>query len=798
MKLKYIILISIVWVACGLNSFAGTFTDQTNSIFLGTKPELLESAASWGDFNNDGYWDLIVCGKDSGGNPKTYLYENVDSSGRKLQLKSANLINVWRGDVEWFDYDNDGDLDLIIAGDTGVSSPQTKIYENDGSGSFSDSGISLSNSYACDIALGDYNNDGKLDIAIAGEPYIGKIYKNTGGDFTDSGISMYASNDGELEWADLNNNGWLDLIQIGQDPTISSGSIRTLGNIYKNTRGSLSKYREFDTKEAFRGAVQIADYDNDGDLDIAMIGGLSIFNDKEVMGKIYENIGSFNFSTHTFTPEASYGSLAWGDVDNNGELDLAIQGAYKDNSDKYNYHINLLDPSNSYTVNTATLSYAQTAPNPAFFPTDGSVIFADYDGDKDLDIFICGQDSSQNPIGKLYQNDESISGSPNNVPPKVTSFGSRYYNGKLYMGWNDPPIADTETATSGLYYNFRVGTKNGESDLVPSRYGSPLLGNYITKVTSTTIDDPDVISGAVDVSQYKHVRVMAVTGKNYYWAVQTIDTSLGYTWASSYGDGWSEQQVFIDSTVPMGLPSTPVDEGIATYNKDLTFTLSKGSAQDNETGIYGCYLQIKAVDDYGTETTVVDTEISDQLKDIIWDTDGVATYEYSGQLYKTYYARIKARHGYSQSIPTGTYKPYGDGSRQYPLIGDGYGDASDPDGLWVSGSPHYTAWSSWSDGIKIAKLLNVDNNIMRQPGSVADAVDIGYMLTKDGNVTIRIFNALGELVKTILDEYIVLGSEQTQKWFGKTEGGENVASGMYYVNVQASGSEDTQKVIVVK
>ena len=742
--------------------FSATFTEVTAVVFPRTKPELRDSAAAWGDFNNDGYWDLVVCGRDRAGSPKTLLYKNTGrTGGYKLKEISHPFIDVWRGDVVWFDYNNDGYIDLLIGGTTGTGE-KARIYRNNGNETFTDSGINIGNYLAPSFSVGDYNNDGMIDIALMGSGRT-RIYRNTGRDFVkENFVSIIGTVDsGDIIWVDLNNDGWLDLVQVGIRQV---GEVREVYSaVYRNDKTNFSIVNKLDN--LVNGALAVADYDNDGDFDIVLTGADEMGENRR--SRIYENIGNMKFSTNTFTPGVGEGSLHWGDVDNNGIINLAVTGVEDDTTPPI-LRCNI----SSFTTIISTITAGESQ--------RGSVTFVDYDNDKDLDLFVCGQDRAGNPVGKLFRNDSK----PNKIPPRVVDFNSRYFNDKLYIMWNDPLQGIEETPPSGWYYNFRVGSSSGIDNLVPARYGSPLLGNYLTKVTSSTIDDVDIAARNVDVSGYKHVRVLNIRGPSYYWAVQTIDTSLGFSWASPFDGVWSEQQVFKDTTPPTGLPTVPTDDGERTYNKDLTFNWTKGTADDPETGIYGCYIEIKEIDEAGVERRVVYKDISNKLTRTVWGPAGNASYIHTGTPNKTYKIRVKARHGYDQSIPTETYKP------------DDYGGV--PGALWHPDSPHYTRWTNWSDGIKIIELLTINNNLIRNPGAGGDAVEIGYSLLKDGQVIIRIFNVLGELVRTVIDKYVIKGEEKVEKWYGVTDNNKIVASGVYYINIQAAGSEDTQKVVVVK
>jgi hypothetical protein len=95
----------------------------------------------------------------------------------------ANLTGVYGAALSWGDYDNDGDLDLALAGDAGSARVST-IYRNDGEDVFTGINAGLSGVGYCSLSWGDYDNDGDLDLAVAGNSdsgYITKIYRNGGG-----------------------------------------------------------------------------------------------------------------------------------------------------------------------------------------------------------------------------------------------------------------------------------------------------------------------------------------------------------------------------------------------------------------------------------------------------------------------------------------------------------------------------------------------------------------------------------------------------------------------------------------
>src|SRR5205085_568333 len=130
------------------------------------------SALAWGDYDNDGLLDLAIAGYNGSG-AITKLYHN--KSGSALCSSRYSFPGVADSDLAWGDYDNDGFLVLAISGNTS-SGGITKLYHNSGSG-FVDSLYSFTAVNVSALAWGDYDNDGLLDLAIAGYDGSGAITK---------------------------------------------------------------------------------------------------------------------------------------------------------------------------------------------------------------------------------------------------------------------------------------------------------------------------------------------------------------------------------------------------------------------------------------------------------------------------------------------------------------------------------------------------------------------------------------------------------------------------------------------
>ncbi|ETR68569.1 MAG: hypothetical protein OMM_04490 [Candidatus Magnetoglobus multicellularis str. Araruama] len=151
----------------------GTFSEDTNI----NLPGISSSSADFGDYDNDGDLDIIISGESDEGRI-TKIYRNL--GGNFSELTATNLTGVDNSSIAFGDYDNDGDLDVLITGNSDIGRI-AKVYRNTGVSFIEDTDISFPGVDNSSAAFGDYDNDGDLDILIAGESDNGKIaniYRN--------------------------------------------------------------------------------------------------------------------------------------------------------------------------------------------------------------------------------------------------------------------------------------------------------------------------------------------------------------------------------------------------------------------------------------------------------------------------------------------------------------------------------------------------------------------------------------------------------------------------------------------
>ena len=195
----------------------GKFERITNHILVSESK--LSRGAIWTDINCDGFIDLFVANESNTANDLFYGTGN----GNFEKLTTGFIVTNTKGSItaSWGDIDNDGDFDLFV-GNTLFSAPQTnQIFINHGNEFELLSGDPVTTPNECTYgsAFGDYDNDGDLDLVIANgfcnSGLINRLYKNQGnGTFIDATGEVPSSNRCSfgIAWGDIDNDGFLDLM----------------------------------------------------------------------------------------------------------------------------------------------------------------------------------------------------------------------------------------------------------------------------------------------------------------------------------------------------------------------------------------------------------------------------------------------------------------------------------------------------------------------------------------------------------------------------------------------------------
>ncbi len=486
---------------------------------LGVKIPDGMDAMSFGDFDNDGDLDLLVSGEYEMGMPKgKYLTKVFQNNNGKFIEYPTNLIGVRSSCVNWIDIDQDGDLDIFVYG------------------------------------LSGYDDDNQpIDVS--------KIYINNKGVFTEkellipkvSGIGM--SSGGGIVWGDYDNDGDIDFVLSGlYNPNTSN----YLTKVFENKNGIFIEKANLTTIGYGATTVSWFDFDKDGDLDILVTGNTTTGGAKGISTKMFINNNGV-FSDANFDLPGIEGAVSFSDFNNDGYFDILLTGNsyyqkvlqkiscvyYNKNlnyqfSDSLNYnltqgiaskivsadfnndgqldilmtgsfgYISAYNPTNYIPKLYVSKEYDSLNFN---FPVVNNFTVADYDHDGDLDVIMFGKKGSYldpSYITKFYRNDISI---PNTPPLCPNSYKTIMQGDSVILCWSkadDGGVNSTKTNSNSLTYNIYL--KYNDSLVVSPNSN---IENGFRKI---------VDYGNAQLDTFKIIKKLS--SGPYQWGVQAIDNSF--------------------------------------------------------------------------------------------------------------------------------------------------------------------------------------------------------------------------------------------------------------------------------
>ncbi len=289
------------------------------------------------------------------------------------------------------DVDGDGDIDAVTASISSIE--PTKIWLNNGSGVFLDSGQNLALEMCFfEVDLADLDNDGDLDAFFANRKGGDRVFYNNGnGVFTDSGQSLGDFESKDIKLADFDGDGDIDAFVINSNPGYTGNWDKLWIN---DGTGNFSDSGQSIGAPGIGGhgaSLVIGDLDNDGDLDVF------VGNAHEC--EIHFNDGSGNFTSTVWDNSGHVSDLAIGDLDGDGDLDIfAAYGGGVQASDRVYLNDGEGNFQYGHIVDIVTQSYG--------------VDLADLDNDGDLDAFVVNTKWSNpsegvdpHPEGVVWLND---------------------------------------------------------------------------------------------------------------------------------------------------------------------------------------------------------------------------------------------------------------------------------------------------------------------------------------------------------------------------------------------------------
>lgn len=338
------------------NNGDGTFVQQTsitNTLQFITSVELL-------DLNGDGILDLAA----NGFSNNTIAWFQGDENGNFGSQQTISSTIPGATDFVFADVDNNGNLDMMAAAYNGNS---VLLFEGDGTGNFN-APIVIDNTINSpgSMSMNDIDNDGDLDLVVSTasftpganniQIYFNDIIPNGTTTFTKEAnpVTSNKLNFFNCNFEDVDNDGNFDILATELGATLGSGAF-----YWYEFNGSGYTETPIATSIGNPASVKMIDLDNDGQKDIVLSSGSSGVGTDLVW---YKNLGSGNFSSENIIDATQSQAYVFtvADFDNDGDLDI-ISGAFNQND--LNYFENELF---TLSVNTVENSNISLYPNPTY------------------------------------------------------------------------------------------------------------------------------------------------------------------------------------------------------------------------------------------------------------------------------------------------------------------------------------------------------------------------------------------------------------------------------------------------
>jgi uncharacterized repeat protein (TIGR01451 family) len=405
---------------------------------------------------------------------------NQQSSATKgISIQSANtsnllfnlatfdnqLTNSWTANV--IDQNADGYEDLYVT-DKDSDKPSL-FYRNNGNNTFTKTGLGvLTNDKAVTVctAWADCDNDGDADVLVVNNTQKPNfIYKDNAGLYSksqNSGLSSEPAYYHAGSFADYDNDGWLDIFVSNYMPT-------KFNELYHNKGdGTFEPVSSFPvTSESYMSlGASWADYDNDGDQDLFVPNGIGANN------SLFRNNGNGTFTKLSGSNPCSDGGNSvgscWGDINNDGWLDLYVANASNENDFLYlnNKNGGFTKVTNGSVVSSGGHSHGCS--------------FADVDNDMDLDLYV----TNDKGLKFLFINDGAGNFSRNNDEIITANFGNSM--GNYFFDADKDGDLDLFVATHSGQRNYFF-TNNGKNN------------NWVSFKLNGTISNKDAIGARISV-----------------------------------------------------------------------------------------------------------------------------------------------------------------------------------------------------------------------------------------------------------------------------------------------------------
>ncbi len=496
---------------------------------------------------------------------------------------NPGTLTFGSADLAWGDYDNDGDPDVVVA-----AAGEMALYRNDAGTLvatptvlpvyYEDSDFTTMDQRS--LSWGDYDNDGDLDLLVPSvvsefdwEPTA--LLRNGGpgaGDawtFTDATAGLPVAPNGVSGWADADQDGDLDLLL---------GNVSAYGNNFLETwRNDTGMLARADTALAFirYGTADWGDPDADGDLDVVYCGNIDLPDGTgETVVRILYSDGAGGYTpldvaradfSNPDEPWIDFSAVTWADYDSDGDVDLLVSGEWLGVGEIFGQAVVYRNDAGTITASTEPL------PPPISGNAGGAFAWFDVDADGDLDYFVAGAYFVPGGNGlveartQLFRNDATVANAAPTAPPGLAAVVTGAED--VTLDWN--ASSDDSTPQASLTYELEVVAEAGPAGSgAGSRSGSGAGGG---PAGMRALPQPG------NVSRNTSWALSGLAPGTYAWSVRALDTAFN-------GSAMAQGSFVIGAVAAPGDPgsmmsgiglalSAPFPNPVRTASRPAQFTL---------------------------------------------------------------------------------------------------------------------------------------------------------------------------------------------------------------------------------
>jgi hypothetical protein len=520
------------------------FTRITDGELVNTPSD--SRSCNWVDINNDGFQDVFISNGKAGGENNMLYVNQGDGNFTTVTGDPIVMDNQPSDGATWADMDNDGDIDAFVVNWYGKNN---MLYANNGDGTFEQivDGIAVNDfGYSETAAWGDYDNDGYVDLYVTNSDSIKKnyLYHNNGSTFTkitEGDITTEAYVSRCANWIDVDGDNDVDMFVTNES--------NQQENLYLNNGDGTFTKKTSDPLVLNGGKTMSAswgDVDNDGDFDVFLA------NDG-ANNALFYNDGEGNFTKATTDIVSNDGGNSFGsnfaDIDNDGDLDLFVTNSFW--GTMWNNFLYLNNGDGTFTKNTTDVTATDLG-------WSYGNAFGDYDNDGDMDLVVAncygaaqnnnlynnngndnnwvtitcvGTMSNKSAIGAVVKVLATINGEPTWQMAQIS--GQTGYCGQnmlpAHFGLGDATIIDS------VYIYWPSGYVDITTNLPINQFATIAEGTYGNAVASFVKNELKVVPNPADtfinlgVNELADIQIYNLNGQLVVQYIQYANEDLNIT-----------------------------------------------------------------------------------------------------------------------------------------------------------------------------------------------------------------------------------------------------------------------------